>query len=319
MAGQCAEERTDRGWATRFGHVATIVLLLVVAGCDRPDEGALCGGKVFARVSLPNNHTPHLSLAIDGARRDFLLDYGSTQSVLWTKDRPGSGAATRIALPLPGMSDARFVLRHTDFDWAGQGVIGTDLLSQVSVQLTGGAAFVGRSACDAGALRASSLIPVDQSGFFSQDPSKVKSRPNVPILYIDLAGIRAPAQIDTGYNDSVYEHSLDVNQPLFDLLQKAGTAMMRQQDIVVETCAGRETWPVYRLADSRLTFATQQAAPIASTKDFYIILKPRNACGGIATMTEPAGQIAASFLKLFDTVVFDPWAQTVWLAPRGER
>jgi hypothetical protein len=44
-----------------------------------------------------------------------------------------------------------------------------------------------------------------------------------------------------------------------------------------------------------------------------LIVKPANACGGIADLSEPAAQLGASFLSLFGAVIFDPKTTTVWL------
>ena len=62
------------------------------------------------------------------------------------------------------------------------GVIGDDLLSRLTVQLTESTAFLSTESCRPEALLARGLTPVAQNGFFSSDPSKVSAGlPNVPV------------------------------------------------------------------------------------------------------------------------------------------
>ena len=43
-------------------------------------QGALCGGRPYARVSVPNGASPYVELTADGVSGPFLLDYGATRS-----------------------------------------------------------------------------------------------------------------------------------------------------------------------------------------------------------------------------------------------
>jgi hypothetical protein len=201
------------------------------------------------------------------------------------------------------------------------GVIGDDLLSQFTVQLTDSTAFLSAETCQPEALLARGFTPVAQNGFFSSDPSKGGARlPNVPVVFLRLGDVRVWAQIDTGYEDFVYSRSIDINQALFDRLVGNGAKLDRVEDIDIWTCDGREHWPVYRVKDRLLSIENEQGRQVVETNDFHLIVKSANTCGGIADMPEPAAQLGASFLDLFGDVIFDPRNTIVWLGggPRGD-
>ena len=222
------------------------------------------------------------------------------------------------AISLPGIEKADFHLaRYYLLLQPGKGqlgVIGDDLLSQFTVQLTDSTAFLSAETCQPEALIARGFTPVAQNGFFSSDPSKGGARlPNVPVVFLRLGDVRVWAQIDTGYEDFVYSRSIDINQALFDRLVGNGAKLDRVEDIDIWTCDGREHWPVYRVKDRLLSIENEQGRQIVETNDFHLIVKSANTCGGIADMPEPAAQLGASFLGLFGDVIFDPRNTIVWL------
>ena len=283
------------------------------------EGGALCGGRPHARIGVPNGSSPYVELTVDGVTGPFLLDYGATSSSLSAQAFPGeNGSIRKEAISLPGIERADFRLARYDLllqPKKGQlGVIGDDLLSRLTVELTQSAVYVGEEPCRPETLAARGLTPVAESGFFSSDPAKVRAGlPNVPVVFLRLGAIRAWAQIDTGYEDSVYLRSVDINQALFDRLAGSGVKMNRIGDIDIWTCEGRDRRPVYRIETLSLRIENEQGKRIAETRDFHVIVKSANACGGIADMAEPAAQLGASFLSLFGAVIFDPRSATVWL------
>jgi hypothetical protein len=298
---------------------AAAALLLAVFALWPREEQALCGGRSYPLGAVAGGAAPYIRLSADGVSGEFLLDYGATRSSLSAAAFAGPEGSTRnAALSLAGVPAAPFVLRAYDMPLApsgGQlGVIGTDILSRLAVQLSKRAAFVGAAACQPDALRANGLVPISQSGFFGVDSTLNDGHhPNVPVVFVSVGGVRAPAQIDTGYDDVVYTHSVDINQPLFDRLMESGAALTHVADINVATCEGAENRSVYRIADRPLAIETDKGAPIDRIDSFHLILKRANGCGGIAAMTTPAAQLGASFLEVFRTVVFDPGGETVWL------
>jgi hypothetical protein len=135
---------------------------------------------------------------------------------------------------------------------------------------------------------------------------------------VRLGEVRAFAQIDTGYEDAAYAHSVDINQALFDRLVESGIKLDRVGDSDVWTCDGHERLPRYRPEDRALTIENERGKPIVQTAYFHLIVKRANGCGGIAEMAEPAAQLGASFLRLFGTIVFDPGNATVWVEGAGQ-
>jgi len=301
--------------------LAAIAILISGVAMDfgDHDQEALCGGRRYATIGVPSGTSPYIELAADGRTGPFLLDYGATRSSLSADAFAGpEGAIRKVTISLPGVERADFhlarygLLRQPE---KGQlGVIGANLLSRLTVQLTANSAYLGAEPCGRETLIARGLVPIAQNGFFSSNPSQVEARlPNVPVVFVRLGAVRAFAQIDTGYEDAVHAHSVDINQALFERLVLSGIKLDRIDDIDVWTCEGRERRPRYAAEDRSLGIEDERGRSIAQTDDFHLIVKPRDACGGIADMTEPAAQLGASFLRLFGTTVFDPKNATVWL------
>ena len=310
----------------RLAIVGTVALSLAAiptfgGGMDIKQKalGALCGGRAYARSSVPYGASPYVELTADGIKGAFLLDYGATRSSLSAAVFPGpDGSVRKAAISLPGIENGDFQLARYDLLYQpgkGQlGVIGDDLLSRLTVQLTESTAFLGVEPCQPEAIAARGLTPIAQDGFFSSDPSMTRAGlPNVPVVFLRLGEVRAFAQIDTGYEDVVYPRSVDINQALFDGLIRSGVKMNRIGEIDVWTCEGRERRPVYQVKDRALAIENEQGKAIVETEDFHLIVKSANACGGIADLPEPAAQLGASFLRLFGTVIFDPKTARVWL------
>jgi hypothetical protein len=129
--------------------------------------------------------------------------------------------------------------------------------------------------------------------------------------------MRTWAQIDTGYEDFVYAHSIDINQAFFEQLLKSNMRLNHIGNAEILTCEGWETRQVYTPHDVPLVIETDKGTPVLRVSAFYLILKPPNGCGGIAALATPAAQLGASFLRTFGTVVFDPASETVWV--KGNR
>jgi hypothetical protein len=304
---------------------AIIVLAAAIVGRMWLDDGeAFCGGRRYAVETAPNGASPYIRLSADGVSGQFLLDYGATASSLSADAFPGSSGSVRIAdFSLPGFKSGSFKLRRYGLPLrpkGGQlGVIGADFLSLLSVEFSEGAAFVRPEPCRPDSLRARGLVPIGQSGFFSSNPARIdREHPNVPVVFLGLGDIHTWAQIDTGYDDVLYPHSVDINEPLLQRLINSGAALNRLADISVATCQGGELRQVYTVRNRSLVIETHQAKPIARLDAFYLILKSPNGCGGIAAINAPAAQLGASFLKIFGAVVFDPRGENVWLKGDGK-
>ncbi|QAY95300.1 hypothetical protein CWB41_05760 [Methylovirgula ligni] len=294
---------------------ATILLALALAAAmfhfrATPQTTAmLCSAKTY-----PLSHSagaPHIEIDIDGTPARALLDYGATQSSLRAKAATDVGLLVKAAtsLPLPGESE--FLARHADP--ATDAIIGTDLLAHLTVALNATTAAISATPCAASQLQEAGFTPIDQRGFFS--PGRVHvahDRPNVPVVFLRIGAAKTWAQIDTGYDDDLYPHSLDINQAFHDALIADGASLTLQNHVTVKTCAGFESRPVYS-SRQPLVITNESGAAVAQTRDYYLIVKPANICGGIAAQTTPAAQLGVSFLRLFQTIVFDPQAGRVWI------
>jgi hypothetical protein len=285
----------------------------------RDPDAALCGGRRYALEGSPDSLTPTIALTADGVQGAFLLDYGATRSSLSAEAFSSAEGSVRTAsISLPTFERGDFRLARYGAPERGRsgrlGVIGTDFLSLLTAEFTRGAVTLGDKPCDAKALRARGLVPVSQKGFFSSDASTVGAGlANVPVAYLRLGDVRAWAQIDTGYADSLIPRSVDINEALYEKLVANGVRFERAADIGVLTCEGRESRPVYAVRDRALAIENERGEPIAETTSFHLIVKKASGCGGIGAMTTPAAQLGASFLKLFGTIVFDPKSATVWV------
>jgi hypothetical protein len=82
----------------------------------------------------------------------------------------------------------------------------------------------------------------------------------VPLVFLALGDVRVWAQIDTGYEDFVHSHSVDINQALFDRLIESGARLDRVEDMDIWTCDGREHRPGYRLRTVRSELKTSRGS-----------------------------------------------------------
>jgi len=303
---------------TAYLLIVAIIILAIVAGDTRVHETtALCDGRPYALATAPHGASPYVRLSADGVSGQFLLDYGATASSLSASAfAPSNGSLAIADLSLAGFKGGSFVLRRYGMPLqppGGQlGIIGTDVLSLLTLQFSEHMVFVGAQSCQPERMRARHFVPIAQSGFFSSNPSTDGEYPNVPVVFLRLGEVRTFAQIDTGYDDVLYNHSVDINETLFESLVKSGLVLDHLADLSVSTCEGHERRPVYTLKGSSLVIESDQGTPIARTTTFHLILKRANGCGGIAAMAVPAAQLGASFLKSFGTVIFDPKSETIW-------
>jgi hypothetical protein len=312
-------------WRTCRRAAVASAALLVCATPVALANGSLCGGRSYDWITAPHGASPYIRLIAKGATGAFLVDFGSTASSLaasvFSKD---DEALAFNELSLPGFSGAQLTRQHYNFPVhppGGQlGILGTDLLSRLTVQFAKDKVFLGERPCSAKILRAHGLVPISQRGFFGRDRRGVDPhRPNVPIVYVALGSVKAWAQIDTGYDDLALPHSIDINQALFDRLVAAGTDLRKTSEIQVDTCEGLDTRPVYAAPGQKLAIENGRGESIIDVHAFSLIVKSRSHCGGIASISVPAAQLSASFLRLFDDVVFEPQSAEVWLKPARKK
>ena len=169
------------------------------------------------------------------------------------------GSIRTAAISLPGIERADFHLaRYYLLLQPGKGqlgVIGDDLLSQFTVQLTDSTAFLSAETVSARGAHRARFHPCRPERLFLLRPLQERRRPSQCSGRLSCASgdVRVWAQIDTGYEDFVYSRSIDINQALFDRLVESGVKLDRVDDIDIWTCDGREHRPVYRVKDRPLS------------------------------------------------------------------
>jgi hypothetical protein len=222
------------------------------------------------------------------------------------------------------------------------GIIGTDFLSvfPFTIDYTGAKVYRALSTfCADTQLLGAGFQPVPSDGFYTNDAKKLRplsdvitsgdastsgfTVPNVPTVAIRVGGVSALAQLDTGYDDRLVQHSINVNSAMLqDLQTKFGAHLSRQtqSDLYLTTCVEGVSqlgmaWTFD--ADTEVDFLTQGGTTARHDTTITIFAKdylPAAAgCGGIETWTVPAAQLGASFLVSAQAVIFDPLTSRVWL------
>jgi hypothetical protein len=309
-------------------HLILALLALLprdaMAGPWKGDGAAACPGESYRMKHAPGGAAPYIQLTAEGRKGNFLIDFGATQSSLASAAFPGKRGAIRVSrFDLPTFPAGVFQLEDygaVSGPYGGRlGIVGTDFLSKMSAHLSYGKIIdtlrLGAGPCDGGELRRLGFRAFPQAGAYSHDVARVGG-PNVPVLPIAIGGITVNAQIDSGYDDTITPHSIDINEALLARLKVAGVELVPAPDMRVATCSGVEMRQVYTVPEAALRLGvTASAPPIKTVKRYRLLLKPRNGCGGIAEMREPAAQLGASFLKTLSPIVIDGKAETVWLRP----
>jgi hypothetical protein len=224
------------------------------------------------------------------------------------------------------------------------GIIGTDFLSVYPFTLDFYGKRIWRATqagfCTEAQLLGAGYAPVPTGGFYTNDVSKLRplsdvltapdaattagfTVPNVPTVPMTIAGVAVLAQIDTGYDDRLHRHSININQALLEKLMKDAPGKISRftiRDLFLTTCvpglsqAGR----AYKLEPGvEVNFLAEGGSVARHDTGDLLFVKERLAeaerCGGIETWTVPAAQIGASFLVDAQAAVFDPFASRVWL------
>jgi hypothetical protein len=294
---------------------------------------------------------PHASLAVGAAPStyvaSFLVDYATTGSIidLSTFAPPGptaTGCNPQVLGQLCTFADLDFfgpwglvTLRTSTAtilgtDFLAHGIYTLDYTNKrmLHVASTG-------AACADAALAGAGLVALSTAGFFASDLSLLKpqhdiessaplgiSVANVPVVPVKVAGTAAIAQLDTGFDDKVVPHSINVNVAMLDAINAASPgALLRDpaMDLSLSTCAGvSEPAEAYHFAAGASFELVDTGGAVArswSTATVFVKRTPPAAltCGGIGTWSSPAAQIGTSFFTDMGALVFDPYASRVWV------
>jgi hypothetical protein len=293
---------------------------------------------------------PHLSAAVGAAPSpyvaSFLIDYATTGSSLDLRKfaAPGptaTGCNPSLLGQLCTFADLDFFgpWGQVTFTTSTASILGTDFLAHGVYTLDYGKKrmlHAAKGACSDAALAGAGLAALSTAGFFASDLALLKpqrdidstaptglSVANVPVVPVKIAGTAAIAQLDTGFDDGVVIHSINVNVAFFDALQSAAPgALVRDaaKDLTLSTCAGvSEPAEAYHLAAGRsFELVDDNAATARAWSDVTVFVKrtppAAKTCGGIGSWSSPGAQIGTSFFTDLGVLVFDPFASRVWVA-----
>ncbi len=224
------------------------------------------------------------------------------------------------------------------------GIIGTDFLANYPFTLDYENGRIWRGSktafCSDAQLLAAGFSPIPTGGFFVNDSSKLRPLseviaapdaattknfvvPNVPTIPITIGGVSALTQLDTGYDDRVTRHALNINQALLEQLRAKDPGLLTRtpdEDLFLTTCVGglSQKAEAYTLRKgTAVDFIAQGGEVGRRDVGNVVFVKEQSAdaarCGGIDTWTVPAAQMGASFLVDSFAVVFDPITSRVWI------
>lgn len=307
--------------------------------------------------SLPivfSGNSPYVDAALGAppnqAHGAFLLDYGSTGSwVDLSQFSPTPPGTVRCGSNTCTFADFDFfgswgsvVFNLADFSGIQSqppqvGIIGTDFLSVTPFTLDAQNRRIFQPAsgsfCSDQELENAGFAAADTAGFFRSNladllplstvVSGASGRvPNVPTIRLRVAGAEARAQIDTGFDDALVSHSININVAFFNAIQAADPGALvrrRNLDLSLSTCAGvSEPVEAWALASGRAAeWVDLQGQALQRDPGAILFVKrtPQAAlvCGGIGTWTAPAAQLAGSALIRAGAMIFDPGPGRVWV------
>ena len=285
---------------------------------------------------------PYIPVQIGAAEGEFVLDFGSNVTSIdpeefknGVKPTPTDGAAMVYEQPyffeqfdfFGRTGRVKLLARKTTVRNLGlrqAGVLGTDFFMEFIFTLDYANQALYKSTrqgfCQDADLRKAGFLPVSTAGYYADRFSRLldpATTINVPTVPVKIGPVAAVAQIDPGYDDSVYPHTVNVNRAFFAAMQAAGVALTPVPDVELTTCSGKpEKGTAYRLGPGhRFEITGTDGKPVLLAQDAFVIVKEgtlAQGCAGIGTWAIPAAQIGASFLVDARQVVFDPFSSRVW-------
>jgi hypothetical protein len=288
------------------------------------------GGAIPLDVSVAA--TPFVRMQLAGRNGNFLIDTGaSASSVDGGAFSFTPGSSVRLdGSTFPTISGGSFAV----FDWSHApappgglaGVIGTDFLSLRVAEFHYDAAEpylgVSEQRCSPRQFEDAGFTSISQKGFYSSDPTRLRPNTlNIPVVFIRVGSVVAPAQIDSGFSEtSNVRGVVQINEALFAALRSAGVAMIPFTAVrfSITDCRGNAFVPaLWQVTGAPLQITTREGKGLLEYEELLLEVKPTpTACGGIAASPEPMGQIGAEYLGRWGTFVLDPFNERVWLKAR---
>jgi hypothetical protein len=302
---------------------------------------------------------PYVDVPVGTEKGEFVLDFATTFSSidLTAFASPGpmtSGCDASELGETCTVADFAFFgppasveLTTADFSGVGgtvrqAGLVATDILSEyvITLEYPAGLAFGSPQSgfCSDAALQAAGFVSLSTAGFYENDVSLLEpatdvdsnaatglSVADVPTVKVQLAGVGALAQLDTGFED-VMPFAVNINQAYYAAIMAASpSALVRDTslDTTLTTCVEDVSQPVmgYRVAAADTFDFMADGGGVARSfaiTVLYVKQTPEAAesCGGIGTWTVPAAQVGASYFNAMQGIVFDPYGARVWI-PKG--
>ena len=306
--------------------------LLVLALSATPtlaQQRAACPGDVVA-VDTSVLASPFVQMQLGTREGYFLLDTGATYSTVDAKifgREPGS-KVTLEGSSFPTITGGTFAavdLSH--FDAPGgrgreAGVIGTDFLSLRTMEFRYDTArpyaVVSTAPCPARSLEDAGFVAIPQHGHYAAELNRLQpGMDNIPVAFMQMGGVIAPAWIDTGFGEgrNAGRGVVQINEPLLRKLREAGVAMQLRGSISNIDCQGtrrRET--LWQVESVSLAFGTREGQTLMQYAPPLLQVKPEvTGCGTVAARKEPFALIGAVYLLRWGATVFDPFSEQVWI------
>lgn len=287
----------------------------IAAGAPRADADCL---DERVPLDLSVGGTPFAALDVGGQRGLFLIDTGATRSAVDARRyRLAPGADAVLDARLCGAAPATFRAEEMSEYRAppgGQaGRIGMDMLGPLRLEIAAGgpspSLTLSSTPFDRNALAAAGFVEIDRA----RDAGAV-----TPTVGLAIGAVTFPAQLDTGFNDSVTPGVVQGNAALLGALREAGVAMAPAPGAATFGCSGLRTYPRWRIETAELALIGTNGARVAAYSLPLIEVKDDAACGGIAASSTPFAQIGASWLGRWRNVAIDGPSGAVWISdPAG--
>lgn len=290
------------------------------------------------------SNMPYMKIKVGNAEGYYILDFGTTGSTIdtaafinGTKPIPIAGTTNQFdnfdffgswGKVNLSIQDHSGITGISPFKQAG--IIGTDFLALNIFTIDYKKKTVYRSERDSfcsNSVLSKKYKPASSAGYYSNDLSKLNNNciSNVPTIPVRIGLSNAVAQIDSGFDDNKYRHSVNVNQAFYDEMMDAGVKLLdfKEADTSISTCVSgiSEQVRAFKLAKGKnfeITGKTGKSIYISSDVVIFVKQTPLNAkkCGGIGTWQIPAAQIGTSFLNDMGSIIFDPFSSTVWIGQK---
>jgi hypothetical protein len=285
------------------------------------------GGSIPLDISVAAR--PFVRMQLAGRNGNFLVDTAASVSSVDGAAfslTPGSNARLEGST-FPTITGGNFAV----FNWSKApappgglaGVIGTDFLSLRVAEFRYDAAApsleVTEQHCPPRRFEDAGFTSISQDGYYSSDPMRLRPNTlNIPVVFIRVGSVIAPAQIDSGFSETGSVRGVvQINEALFSALRSAGVAMTPFSDISfsLTDCRGDVSIPaLWQTKGVPLQITTREGKALFEYEELLLEVKPTpTACGGIATSPQPMGQIGAEYLRRWGTFVLDPFNERVWL------